>query len=83
MRLFLIEDETGSLDSRVVNEQGLIDYANNAHFVEKDLSKPINEDYQVYACNDVEDAICILQADLFWTTELNFDSKDSYTVRIG
>lgn len=76
MRLFLIEDETGSLDSRIVNEKGLIDYANDAHFVEKDLTKPIDKSWQVYACNDIKDAICILQADMFWTTELDFDKKD-------
>lgn len=80
MKLFLIQDETAGAINKVVNEQGLVDYANNAHFVEKDMSKPIDETWQVYACNDIETAKHILRADLFYVTELNFKENNIYSI---
>ncbi len=80
MKLFLIQDETAGAINKIVNEQGLIAYANGSHFVEKDLSKPINKDWQVYACNDIETAKHILRADLFYVTELNFKKCNIYSL---
>ena len=69
-KLFLIEDNSGSLETKTFDEQGVIEYANDAHWVEKDLTKPIDSSWQVYACNNIRDAIEILKTDNFWVTEL-------------
>ena len=76
MKVYAVIDETAGNILKITNEQGLIDYANDAHFVEKDLSKPIDEAHQVYACDDVEGAICILSSDLFWVREMDFDKSN-------
>jgi hypothetical protein len=67
---FLVEDNSGSLETKTLNEKELIAYANDAHWVEKDTTKPIDPDWQVYACNDVRGAIEILKTDNFRVTEL-------------
>ena len=79
-RIFLIEDTTGGAINKIVDTEGLISYANDAHFVEKDTTKPIDTTWQVYACKDIKDAICILQADLFHVQELFFENTHIYSV---
>ena len=74
-KVYLIMDETAGNINKITDEQGLIEYANDAHFVEKDLNKPINEDYQVYATDSVEGAKSILQADMFYVKEVDFDTE--------
>ena len=78
MKVYAIIDETAGNLLKITNEQGLIDYANDAHFVEKDLTKPIDESRQVYACNDIEGAICILSTDMFYVKELDFNKNNIY-----
>ena len=80
--IFLIQDQTGGGINKIVDIQGLIEYANDAHFVEKDLNKPIDTDHQVYKCNDVAGAIAILQADLFYVQELFFENTHIYDVAL-
>ena len=77
MKVYAVIDECGQF-LKITNEQGLIDYANDAHFVEKDLSKPIDESRQVYACSDVEGAESILSCDMFYVKEMDFDIHDIY-----
>lgn len=76
MKVYAVIDETAGNILKITNEQGLIDYANDAHFVEKDLAKQIDESKQVYACNDVEGAMSILSCDMFWVKELDFDTRN-------
>lgn len=78
MKVYAIIDETAGNLLKITNEQGLIDYANDAHFVEKDLSKSIDESRQVYACNDIEGAKCILNCDMFYIKELDFSNNNIY-----
>ena len=75
MKIYAVIDQCRQF-LKIVNEQGLIDYANNAHFVEKDLDKPIDESQQVYACNDTETAKSILSCDMFYVQELDFDTQN-------
>lgn len=67
-KLFLVEDNSGSLEPKTLNEKELIAYANDAHWVEKDTTKPIDTNWQVYACDNIKDAIEILKTDNFWVT---------------
>ena len=75
MKVYLIIDNTAGNIIKLANEQGLIDYANSAHFVEKDLSKPIDESQMCYACDDVGGAKSILSSDMFYVEELDFDNN--------
>lgn len=78
MKVYAVIDETAGNILKITNEQGLIDYANEAHFVEKDLNKPIDESKQVYACNDVKGAECILSCDMFYVKEFDFETRNIY-----
>ena len=79
-RIFLIQDQTGGAINKIVDTEGLISYANDAHFVEKDTTKPIDKSQQVYPCKDIEGAVSILQADLFYVQELFFEIEHIYSI---
>ena len=79
-RIFLIQDQTGGAINKIVDTEGLISYANDAHFVEKDATKPIDESQQVYPCKDIKGAVAILQEDLFYVQELFFENEHIYSI---
>ena len=66
MQLYLIKDTTSSMANKLVNEKGLILYANKAHF--------INE---CGKAETIEDAIEILKTDLF-TVEIITINNDAF-----
>lgn len=80
MKAYLIVDNTAGNIVKVANTNGLIEYANSAHFVEKDLSKPIDESQMCYACDDVESAMSILSTDMFTVLEMDFDIHEIYDI---
>lgn len=71
--VYIISDLTSGGIIKLCNEEGLIQYANDAHFVEKDMTKPIDDSWQVRPCHDKEGAIAILDLDLFNVYEFDFD----------
>lgn len=66
---YIVKDVSRSLDDKTFNEKELIEYANQAHFV-------LNG--EVPKAKDIENAISILQTDLFDIEEIK-DSNDMTT----
>ena len=60
-KLYLIEDDTAGNIKKIATEQGLIEYANQAHFVQEN---------QCEKAKTVSDAIEILRTDFFTVKEV-------------
>ena len=60
-KMYLIEDDTPGNIKKIATEQGLIEYANQAYFVQEG---------QCEKAKDVRDAIEILRTDRFTVTEI-------------
>jgi len=58
-KLYLIEDDTAGNIKKIATEQGLIEYANQAHFVQ-----------ECGKAKNVSDAIEILRTDFFTVKEV-------------
>ena len=65
MKIYLITDTTAGNINKLVNTQGLIEYANGAHFITEPVST-------------IEDAISVLQADMFSVDELDISDNEIF-----